>query len=163
MHEIPINNGRENSIKLVTKNGNTKWQCAINSYIEYHQECEIYQDISVSSKVLNGHKKIKVHFVFCAKRNRRHKSRLDDSDNIGDVLLSSMCTSAVSFQRKCLVMILAELNGLKSLVEHLDSKCLKASAKEKVCFIARTYFWELIGHILLINNTLNGLCASGLL
>ena len=58
-------------------------------------------------------------------------------------------------------MLLAELNGLKTIVGDIGNAYLEAYTKEKVYFIAGPEFGELEGHTMLIVKAHYSLCTSG--
>ena len=61
-----------------------------------------------------GHKIIRVHFVFDVKHDRRHKSRLLADTHLSNVPFSSAYPGVVSLQGIILVLFVAELNQLGS-------------------------------------------------
>ena len=58
-------------------------------------------------------------------------------------------------------MLLAELNGLKTMVGNIGNAYLEAYTKEKAYFIDGPEFGELEGHTMLIVKAHYGLCTSG--
>ena len=70
--------------------------------------------MSLTGKVPKGYNKIKVHFIFDIKYNRRHKARLITSEHLTHIPLSSVYSDLVSLRYIWLVLFLAELNKLDS-------------------------------------------------
>ena len=69
-------------------------------------------------------------------------------------------SGVVSLCSICLALLLAELNGLKTMVGDIGNAYLEAYTKEKVYFIAGPKFGELEGHTMLIVKAHYGLCTS---
>ena len=68
------------------------------------------------TKIPPDFNKIKVHFVYDVKYDRRHKVRLEADGHCTNVPLSSTCSVVVSLKVIMLVLFLEEINGLKSWV-----------------------------------------------
>ena len=107
------------------------------------------------------HKNIRDHFVFDMKHDGRHKATLVADGNLTNVPLSSVYSGVVSLIRTILVLLLAELNGLKSWGTDMCDALLEALTKEKVCIVAGPKLGPLKGHNLIIAKALHGLRTSG--
>ena len=142
-------------------NGNNKWAEAIKLEIDQQHDHDTYKDMGKGSSP-EGYKQIRVHFVFNAKHDGRHKARLVSDGHLTDVLLSSVYSGVVSLRGIRLVLFLAELNGLESWSTDIGNACLEAFTKKKVYIIAGRKFGHLEGHSLIINKALHGLRTSGL-
>ena len=161
-YELPRNNDYDHAIELDKRNGNTLWRDAIKLEIDQQNDYDTYEDLGLDGKIPEGHKRIKVHFVFDVKHDGRHKTRLVAGGHLTDIPLSSVYSGVVSLRGIRLVLFLAELNGLDSWSTDIGNAYLEATTKEKVYIVAGKEFGDLEGHILLIKKALYGLRSSGL-
>jgi hypothetical protein len=88
----------EQAMRLDEKNSNTKWQVAIALELQQINEYETFTDVGhhTKSKIPNGYKKIRGHFVFDFKHDGHHKARLVADGHVTEVLLESVYSGAVS-------------------------------------------------------------------
>ena len=81
--------------------------------IDQQHQYETYKDMG-TGQTPKDNEKIRAHFVFDVKHDRRHKARLAADGHLTDVPLSSVYSGVVSLRGIRLVLFLAELNGLGS-------------------------------------------------
>ena len=62
----------------------------------------------------------------------------------------------------CIVVFLAELNGLKLMQGDIGNAYLESYTQEKVYFVAGPEFGQEVGHTFIIDKALYGLHSSGL-
>ena len=62
----------------------------------------------------------------------------------------------------CIVILIAELNGLQLMQGNISNAYLESYTQEKVYFVAGPEFGPLSGHTLIIEKALYGLCSSSL-
>ena len=160
--ELPRNNDYDHAIELDAKNGNHLWRDAVKLEMEQQHDYNTHEDKGFQVKPPPGHKKIKFHFAFDVKYDRKHKARLVADGNLTEVPLTSVYSGVVSLRGIRLVLFLAELNGLESWTTGIGNACLEALTKEKVYVIAGRGSGELEGHLLIIKKALHGLRTSGL-
>ena len=149
-------------MKLDGSNGNRKWGDAEKLEVEQLIDYNSFKDQGKHALVPKGYKKIRVHFVYDVKHDRRHKARLVAGGHMTEIPLDSVYSSVVSLRGLRLVIFLGELNGLETWATDIGNAYLEAETKEKVCFEAGPEFGELEGHILIIIKALYGLRSSGL-
>ena len=149
--------------RLDERNGNTRWQDAIDLETDQIDDYETFKDLGHKDKVSSpsGYKKIRVHFVFDVKHDGRHKARLVADGHLTDVPLESVYSGVVSLRGFRLVLFLAELNGLETWATDVGNAYLEAKTSEKVYIVAGPEFGEREGHILVIHKALYGLRTSG--
>jgi hypothetical protein len=112
-YEIPRT--YEQAVQFDEKNGSTKWQDAMALELQQISEYETFTDVGhhIRAKIPNGYKKIRVDFVFDVKHVGCHKARLVADGHLTEVPLESVYSGFVSLRGFCLVLFLAELNGLE--------------------------------------------------
>jgi hypothetical protein len=145
---------------LDAKNGNTKWQQAMQEEIESLNEYNTFQDKG-KIKFLDEYKRIVVHFVFAVKHDLRHKARLVAGGHLTDPTTEGTYSGVVSLRSLRIATLAAEVNNLQIMVGDISSAYLEAHTKEKVYFIAGPEFGPLEGHLLVIDRALYGLRTSG--
>jgi hypothetical protein len=145
---------------LDSKNGNTKWNDAMQEEIDSLLGFDTFVD---KGKIpfLAGSKNIIVHFVFDIKHDFRHKARLVAGGHLTDPNIDGTYSGVVSLRTMRIALVSAELNCLKIMVGDVTSAYLEAFTNEKVCFIAGPEFGALHGHLLVIERALYGLRTSG--
>lgn len=153
----------EQGVRFDERNGNTKWQDAIELELQQINEYETFKDVGHHTKaqIPNGFKRIRVHFVFDVKHDGRHKARLVADGHLTEVPLESVYSGVVSLRGFRLVLFLAELNKLELWATDIGNAYLEAFTSEKVYIIAGPEFKELEGHVLIISKALYGLRSSG--
>ena len=151
------------AVRLDERNGNTKWQEAIDLELKQINEYDTFTDFGhhTSAKLPQGSKKIRVHFVFDVKHDGRHKARLVADGHLTELPLESVYSGVVSLRGFRLVMFMAELNNLQFWATDIGNAYLEAHTAENVYIIAGPEFGELEGHALVISKALYGLRSSG--
>jgi Reverse transcriptase (RNA-dependent DNA polymerase) len=144
---------------LDKKNGNTKWQDAmqeeINSLLDY-------STLKGKIKYLRGYKNIHVHFVFAVKHDLRHKAGLVAGGHLTNQnTTDNTCYSVGSLRSMRIAIASADWNDLDIMVGDVSSAYLEAFTQEKVCFLAGPEFGPLEEHLLVIVRALYGLRTSG--
>lgn len=152
------------AVKLDERNGNTRYQDAIDIELEQIDEYQTFINMGHKDKVAPppGYKKIRVHIVFDVKHDGRHKARLVADGHLTDVPVESVYSGVVSLRGFRLVLCLAELNNLSVWATDVGNAYLEAKTSEKVYIIAGPEFGpHRVDHILIINKALYGLRSSG--
>lgn len=108
-----------------------------------------------------GYKVIRVHLIYDVKHDGRHKARLVADGHLTDVPDDSVYLSVVSLHGLCILLFLAELNGLKVWGTDIGNAYLEALTSENVCIRAGPEFGALAEHLLIIYKALYGLRSSG--
>src|SRR6056300_413537 len=169
MFGVQIPKNYKEAVAFDEKNGNTKWQDAINLELSQHDEyCTFFDagkaEFGKDKKLLNvpkGHKLIRVHIVFACKHDLRHKARLVAGGHLTGEPVESVYSSVVSLRSIRLTAFLAELNQLELWGADVGNAYLEAETKEKVFIVAGKEFGDRAGHILIIKKALYGLKTSG--
>jgi len=161
-YEIPRD--YKHAVELDKQNGNTKWQDCTELEMAQLREYNVFADIgnAQTTRIPTGFKKIRVHLVYAAKHDGRHKARLVADGHLTDVPNESVYSGVVSLKGFRLVMFLAELNGLEPWQTDIGNAYLEARTKEKLVIVAGAEFGPLQGHLLRIDKALYGLRTSGL-
>ena len=157
---IQIPRNVKEAYALDERNGNTKWQDAMNAEIISLKEFNTFESHG-RIKFLADHKRIVVHFVFAVKHDLRHKARLVAGGHLTDPSTEGTYSGVVSLRSLRIATLAAELNDLDIMVGDISSAYLEAYTKEKVYFIAGPEFGPLEGHLLTIVRALYGLRTSG--
>ena len=131
-YEVPKN--YEHAMALDHRNGNKKWQEAIDLERNQINDYETFKDMGHHTVVQTplGYKKIRVHLVFSVKHDGRHKARLVADGHLTDAPLSSVYSGVVSLNALRIAMFLAELNELEIWATDIGNAYLEAKTKEKV-------------------------------
>ena len=116
----------------------------------------------MNGKPPKDYKRIRVHFIFNVKHDRRHKARLVARGHLTNVPLTSVYSRVVLLCGIRLLLLLVELNGLNPWSTNIGNAYLEAKTKEKVFIIARKEFSSLEGYILVMSKALCRLCSSRL-
>jgi hypothetical protein len=146
---------------LDKKNGNTKWQDAMQEEIKSLLDYSTFED-KRKIKYLTGCKNIRVHFVFAVKHDLHHKARLVSGGHLTDPnTTDNTYFSVVSLCSMRIDIAAAELNELDLMVGGISSAYIEAYTQEKVCFFGGPEFGPLEGHLLVIVFALYGLRTSG--
>ena len=98
--------------------------------------------------------------------DRTNKACCEPGGHLTEPTSDDAYSRVISLHSICLALLLAELNGLKTMglktmVGDIGNAYLEAYTKEKVYFIAGPEFGELEGHTMLIVKADYGLCTSG--
>ncbi len=160
-YEIP--RSYKKAMELDERNGNTRWQEATTLELSQIHEYEVFEDQGHKSiaKPPAGYKQIHVHLIYDVKHDGRHKACLVADGHLTDVPLDSVYSGVVSLHGFCLVLFLAELNGLETWATDIGNAYLEARTSERVYIIAGKEFGDLIDHVLVIHKALYGLRSSG--
>jgi len=89
-----------------------------------------------TSKIPEGFKLIKVHFIFAIKHDGRHKARMVAGGHLTEVPLDSVYSGVVSLRGLRMCIFLAELNGMETYATDIGNAYLEAKTEEKVCIHA---------------------------
>jgi Reverse transcriptase (RNA-dependent DNA polymerase) len=149
-------------MELDMKNNNKKWPDAEETEMNQLLEYQTFLDIGKGGEVPIGYKKIRCHMVYAVKHDSRHKARLVGGGNLTDPNTDNLYSGVGSLLDIWLVVIFAELNGLKLLEVDVGNAYLEAKTKEKIHIVAGPEFGSLDGHILIIDKASYGLRLSGL-
>ena len=146
---------------LDTTNGNDKWAQSIVTELQSMYDYDVFEDLGLGTKPPPDFKCIPVHFVFAVKHDLRHKARLVAGGHLTEPPKDSVYSSVVSLRSLRIIVLLAELNGLKLTQADIGNAYLEAYTKEKIYIIAGPEFGDKAGHTLLIRKALYGLRTSG--
>jgi Reverse transcriptase (RNA-dependent DNA polymerase) len=153
----------KHAMELDKANGNSKWFDAIKTEATQIKDYGTFKDIGLGTKVPDGFKLIRCHFVFDVKHDGRHKARYVAGGHMTDPPLDSVYSGVVTLRSLRLLIFLAELNGFSLWAGDVGNAYLEALTKEKIVIIAgpefRIFGWE--GHMLIIIRALYGLKTSG--
>ena len=152
----------EHAKQLDKRNGNTRWQDAVDLEMQQIDEYDTFTDYGYHGTPPSGYKKIRVHLVFDVKHDGRHKGRLVADGHLTDVPLESVYSGVVSLRGIRLMAFLAELNHLDTWSTDIGNAYLEAVCQEKVYIIAGPEFGDREGHTLVIHKALYGLRTSSL-
>ena len=111
-------------------------------------------------KVMNaakGHHKNKVHLVFAAKFDCRHKARLVADGHLTPEPIENIYSGVVSLRNLWLVIFLGKLNNLDIWGADIGNAYLEAFTDEKLYIVAGPEFQEFEGYILIILKVSYGL------
>ena len=159
------------ALQLDEQNGNSKWYDATKLEMDQINEYRVFQDHGKaqidpkSRKVSNapdGAQKVRVHLIFAAKHDGRHKARLVAGGHLTPDSIESIYSGVVSIRSLRLVIFLDKLNNLDVWGADIGNAYLEAKTKEKLYVVAGPEFEELEGHILVSYKALYGLKRSGL-
>jgi len=120
------------AVQIDAKCGNTKWQEATKLKQQSQDEYTTFEDKGYKADPPKGYKKIRVHLVFDAKHDGRHKACLVADGHLTDIPLKSVYSGVVSLCSLCLVLFLAELNQLETWATDIGNAYLEADTREKV-------------------------------
>ena len=114
--------------------GNIKWQDA--NRLEQSQLCEYsaFHDKGKFHilKVPQGYKQIKVYTIFDVKYDGRHKAQCIADGHFIDTPIESIYLGLVSIWGFCMVLFIAELNGLPSYAIDIGNAYLEAYTTEQL-------------------------------
>ena len=158
-YEIPWD--FKHAVKIDQQNGNTKWQDATKTELESMEAYQVFKDHGHNADPPPGYKVIRVHLIYDVKHDGRHKARLVADGHLTDIPDDSVYSSVVSLKGLCILLFLAELNGLTVWGTDIDNAYLEALTSENVCIRAGPEFGALAGHLLSIYKALYGLRSSG--
>ena len=156
MFGVQVPRSQKEAYELDAKNGNTKWQDAMTEEISSLNKYNTFLDKGEISHV-QGYKRISVHFVFAVKHDLRYKARLVAGGHLTDVPSQGSYSSVVSLRSIRIALVIAELNGLETMVGDILSAYLIAHTKEKVYLKAGLSFGKLESHMMVIDKALYGL------
>jgi hypothetical protein len=151
------------AMELDKANGNTKWADALLIEATQIKDYDTFKDIGLGTKIPNGYKLIRCHFIFDVKHDGRHKARFVAGGHMTDPPLDSVYSGVVTLRSLRLLIFLAELNEMLLWAGDIGNAYLEALTKEKIVIRAGPEFaifgWE--GHTLIIVRALYGLKTSG--
>ena len=151
----------QEAIRLDGENGNTLWQDSMALEMSQLQEYNTFKDLGRGAPPPDGHRKIRVHFVYAVKHDGRRKARLVADGHLTETPVESVYSGVVSLRSLRIVTFLAELNGLQLYAADVSNAYLEATTKEKVYIVGGIGFGDLEGHTLVIFKALYGLKSSG--
>ena len=158
--KVPWNH--DQAVVIDKENGNTRWQDSEKLEMAQLASYKCFIDKGIGYRPSADYKKITVHMVYDVKHDGRHKSHAVAGGHLTVTPVESVYSGVVSLKGLCLILFLAELNGLELWSTDIGNAYLEAKMKEKVYIIAGPEFGELEGHTLIIFKALYGLKSSGL-
>ena len=72
----------------------------------------VFEDRGITTTIPDGYKKIKVHLIYDVKHNGRHRAQLVADGHLTDLPAESVYSGVVSLRGLCMLIFLAEHNGL---------------------------------------------------
>ena len=145
-------------MRLDEKNGNKRWQEAIDIELAQIDEYKTFQDLGKGTAAPPGYKKISVHLVFDVKHDGRHKARQVADGHLTDVPIKSVYSGVISLRwHSTMLLFIAELNNLQCYGTDIGNAYLKAKTKEKLYIMAGPEFGDREGHTLVVYKALYGL------
>jgi hypothetical protein len=150
-YEVP--KSYSHAVTLDEKNGNTKWQDAVKLEMEQLHEYDTFHDQGHNNvkQIPECYKKIRVHLVFAVKHDGRNKGCLVADGHLTKVPLYSAYSGVVSLRGICLIIFLAELNGLQTWATDIGNAYLEAETQDKVYIIVGPEFGEFEEHVLIVS------------
>ena len=103
-----------------------------------------------------------MRFVFDVKADGKWKGRLVARGDMTPEPEEAVYSSVASLRSLCILVFLAQLNGLEIMQGDIGNAYLESYMQEKVYFITGPEFGPLAGHTLIIDKALYGLFSSGL-
>ena len=157
------------AMQFDSKNKISKWYDAIKLEMESMLEYKVFRkwDIAIldkHKKVMNppkGYHMIKVHVVFAAKFDGRHKATLVADGHLTPEPIENIYSGVVSLRNLRLVIFLGKLSHLDLWGADIGNAYLEAFTDEKLYIVTRPDFQELEGYILIFLMALYGLKSSG--
>ena len=95
-----------------------------------------------------GYQKIRVHLIFAAKCDGRHKARLVADGHLTPEPVESIYSGVVSLRNLKLVIFLGKLNNLELWGADIGNAYLEAPTEEKLYIVAGPEFEDWEGYIL---------------
>jgi hypothetical protein len=125
-------------MRLDQRNGNTLWEDAITLEVSQIGDYDTFIDNGHHTHVNepSRYKKIRVHFVFDVKHDRRHKSRLVADGKLTQFTIDSVYSGVVSLRGFLPVLVQAKLSHRQIWVKDIGNAYLKVNTSERVCIIA---------------------------
>ena len=153
------------AMQFDSENKNSKWYHAINMEMESMREYKVFKKwdraILVKHKKVmispKGYHRIKVHLVFAAKFDGRHKARLEADSHLTPEPIENIYSGVVSLRNLRLVIFLGRLNNLDLWGADIGNAYLEAFTDEKLYIVAGPQVKELEGYILIFLKALYGL------
>jgi len=158
---VQIPHSYNKALALNKANGNTLWQDAVVAEREALDDNKTYHSIGKGAAILKGYHNIPVHFVFDCKEDERCKACLVAGGHCTPIPDDPIYSSDAALRSLHIVMLLAELNGLKIMASDIGYAYLQLYTKEKVAFVADASFGDQAGHAKIIDKAIYGLRSSG--
>ena len=150
------------AIMLDKENDNTLWQDVIQRELDQISSYKSFHNIGIGVSPGTDFKKIKVKFVFDCKVDGCRKGHLvawgDMTPEPEELVYSSVATLC----SLCIIIFLAELNGLNLMQGDIRNAYLESYTQEKVYFIAGPEFGQDVGCTFIIDKALYELQSSSL-
>ena len=147
---------------LDKENGNTRWQDVIQRELDQISSYKSFHNIGIGVSPGADFKKTKVKFIFDCKADGRRKGRLVARGDMTPEPEESVYSSVATLHSLCIVVFLAELNGLNLMQGDIRNAYLESYTQEKVYFVAGPEFGQDAGHTFIIDKALYGLHSSSL-
>src|SRR6476660_3324879 len=103
----------------------------------------VFEDKGLNATPPEGYKKIRVHFIYDAKYDGRHRARLVVDGHLTDLPTESVYLSVVSLRGLHMFLFISELNGLIVWATDVGSAYLEDFTNKIVCIIAGPEFGDL--------------------
>ena len=145
---------------LDKETGNTLWQDVIWRELDQISSYKSFWNIGIGVSPRADFKKIKVKFIFDCKADGRGKGHLVAWGDMTPEPEESVYSSVSTLCSLCIVVFLAELNGLNLMQGDIGNAYLELYAQQKVYFIAGLEFGQDAGHTFIIDKALYGLHSS---
>ena len=144
--QVPQNNTE--ALMLDKKNGNTKWQDAINLELDAINEYGTFRVLGKDEVLSPDYKQIPYHIVFDVKFDLRHKARLVAGGHRTDPPREDVYSGVVGSETIKLGFLIGDANRLVVCAADIGSAYLNSITREKVFIIAGPEFGpELEGKI----------------
>ena len=147
---------------LDKENGNTLWHDAIRRELDQISSYKSFRNIGIGVSPGPDFKKIKVKFVFDCKVDGHRKGRLVAQGDMTPEPEELVYSSVATLCSLCIVVFLAEMNGLSLMQGDIGNAYLESYTQEKVYFVAGPAFGQEAGHTFIIDKALYGFHSSSL-
>ena len=150
-------------------NNISKWYDATKAELDSIPLYEVFKkhekaQYDKQKKVINapsGYQKIRVHLIFAANYDGRHKARLVADGHLTPEPVESIYSGVATLGNLKLVIFLGELINLELWGADIGNAYLEAPTEEKLYIVAGPEFEDWEGYILTFLKALYGLISSG--
>ena len=151
----------KHALDLDKKFGHNRWFSSVALELDQINKHNAFLDLGMDGVPPEECKLIKVHLVFDAKYDGRHKARLVVNGHMNNAPLDSACSGAASLRGFRMVLFLSELNELETWAANVRNACLESLCAKLACMIAGPEFGKREGHTLVLHKALCGIRTSG--
>jgi hypothetical protein len=123
-------------LELDEINNNILWELALKKEMDQLNEYSTFEDLGLGAKPPEGYSKIREPVIFSVKHDGCRNCRCAADGHLTAPVKERSCSGVASLRSMRIVVLVSELNNLKTMVGDIENAYLEAKTKKKVYIVA---------------------------